>query len=178
MEDYRLRHISIPLRAAELIRVMFRLRNRIEQSSNRFRSWPFMTGRWTVMWSHNRRTAAAFGNVVVWWPAAAAALLLLLQVVVARKIHRDAHFLAIGWIASLAYFAIGTSARGVCDYQIALLFAIWALPLFIDAEASDVIGGFVSAGLTGLAAFVFVLWAPLVYAYEGFDERFLPYFAK
>jgi hypothetical protein len=95
-------------------------------------------------------------------------LLVLVQVALARKIHRDAHFLALGWLASLGFFAVGTSAREVFDYQIALLFAILGLPLFIDAEAPDVVAGFMSSGLS-----VFVL----VSASEGFDERFRLYFA-
>jgi hypothetical protein len=137
-----------------------------------------MTGPWTVLWEGGGRVSAAFGNVVVWWPVAIAAVLLLLQVAVARKIHRDAHFLALGWLATLGCFFVDVGDRGVCNYQIPLLFGIWALPLLIDAEASDVVAGFVSGGLIWLAGCAFFLWAPLVYAYEGFDEWFLPYFAR
>jgi dolichyl-phosphate-mannose--protein O-mannosyl transferase len=135
-----------------------------------------MAGRWTVLWTQLGRTVAAFGNVAVWWPLTFAVIVLLLQAAIARRIRKNSQYLAIGWIASLLYFVVGVSERGVCDYEIALMFGIWALPLFIDAEASERIAGFLSAAIIVTAGMIFLLWAPLVYGYEDFDARLTPYF--
>jgi hypothetical protein len=175
---YRLNHATILQRAVELIRLMFDRRAAIETSAGQFLLWPVMAGRWTVLWTQLGRTVASFGNVAVWWPLTFAAVVLLGQVAWGRGIQKSSQHLAIGWGASLLYFAFGVSERGVCDYQIALLFGLWALPLFIDAEASERIAGFLCAGIAGVAGLLFLLWAPLVYGYENFDPRFTPYFAR
>jgi hypothetical protein len=73
-------------------------------------------------------------------------------------------------------FFSSCGARGVCDYEIALLFGLWNFPLFIDAEASELIAGIVSTGLIIFAALFFILWALLVYGYEDFDSCFTSYF--
>jgi dolichyl-phosphate-mannose--protein O-mannosyl transferase len=175
---YHLDHGTIVHRAFELIRQMFVLRGSLPVRSIKFQSWPLMTCKWRILWTQLGRTVAAFGNVVVWWPLTISLSLLLVQVCIARRLHRYSQLLAVGWLSSLLFFVCGVNDRGVCDYEIALLFGLWALPLFIDAEASELISGFVSTGLIVFAALLFVLWAPLVYGYENFDTRFAPYFAK
>jgi dolichyl-phosphate-mannose--protein O-mannosyl transferase len=178
MAEYRLDHGTIVHRAFELIHQMFVLRGSLPVRPGKLQSWPLMTCKWRILWTQLGRTVAAFGNVVVWWPLTVAVLLLLLQVILTQRLHRNSQLFAVGWLTSLLFFLWGANDRGVCDYEIALLFGLWAFPLFLDAEASEMIAGFVFTGLIVFSALLFILWAPLVYGYEDFDSRFTPYFAR
>jgi dolichyl-phosphate-mannose--protein O-mannosyl transferase len=178
LHHFHLVHSSILGRALELIQLMFTKRSVLSVDFPRWFKWPLMQGHWHVLWTQLGRTVAAFGNIFVWWPILIAIVALLFQIFIAGKIHSDAQLLAIGYMASLLFFVFGLEARGVCGYQIPLLFGLWAMPLFIDTEASEEVSGFLFAAMIALSGFLFILWAPLVYGYENFDTRFLPYFAE
>jgi dolichyl-phosphate-mannose--protein O-mannosyl transferase len=178
LENYHLSHLTIIPRALQLIRLHFERYGTVQGEPGQWISWPLMVGEWRVLWTQLGRTVAAFGNPAVWWPMTFAVVALLLQAAVARGIPKDSQSLAIGWLASLLYFAVSQSERGICDYEIAVLFGIWALALFIDAEASERIGGFLFAAIVAIAAILFRLWGPLIYGYENFDPRLTPYFAR
>jgi hypothetical protein len=49
LENYDLKHSTIAKRAADLMRAMFALGSETGSSGSRLWSWPFMTGRWTVL---------------------------------------------------------------------------------------------------------------------------------
>jgi dolichyl-phosphate-mannose--protein O-mannosyl transferase len=176
LKEYHLARGTILRRAFEHIRIMLDLPRDGRGYDQAWWRWPVMAGSWNLLWRDRNHAVAAFGNLVVWWPLTGALLLLLAQIAIARKIRKSAHYLAIGWAASLVYFTVGRARRGVCEYEIALMFGIWALPLFVDAEASDVVAGFTLAAMIGGAGFLFVAWSPLLYGSDGVFQ--LPYFAK
>jgi dolichyl-phosphate-mannose--protein O-mannosyl transferase len=178
LENYRLDHSTLLPRAFEAIWQLFVKRRSVSIKAAKWKKWPLMKGHWHLLWSDLDRTVAAFGNLLVWWPIPVAILSLVVQIVWARRIHSHAQVLAVGYLASLVFFVGGLEERGVCGYEIPLLFGLWAMPLFIDQEASNEIAGFLFTAMIIGAACLFWTWAPLVYGYENFDTRFLPYFAK
>lgn len=167
-------HSTILSRAFRLIVLMFQ--GRPDRSSNWWKL-PLMINSWTVMWARDGRVCALFGNVAIWWSVVVVVVLALAQLLASRKLNDSTHMLTIGYVLAFGFFVAFNSEIN-SDYQIALLFGVWLLPLFIDVVSSQTVSGFVLSALIAISGFLFVIWAPLIYGYEGFDSRFLPYFAQ
>ena len=133
---------------------------------------------WKVLWNHGGRSVAVFGNLPVWWGIGFATICEITKLVLSRRIRENTAIIFCGYASCMAYFLLGTSERGLCDYQLGLMFGIWGLSLCLDNELPQAAAGFALSSLVVAAGFVFLLWAPLVYGYENFDMRFLPYFAE
>jgi dolichyl-phosphate-mannose--protein O-mannosyl transferase len=174
LDGYRLRQATILPRAIELIRLMFLRRTQRQSFAVNWYKWPFMAGGWVVLWSQAGRTVAVFGNWPVWWAIAISMAILVLQICLLRKILTPAHLLTVGYVASLLFFVWGTEERDLCGYQIPLLFGLWAMPLFFDTELGEEVSASVFLLLMLVAAFFFVLLAPLVYGYENVNVGLLP----
>lgn len=170
-------HLQVPLFALEIIHKSFRLHLRRSNFVN-FLSWPIMACPWKVLWTQLGRTVAIFGNVPVWWSISVLALIQVLNMLFAMRIRKQSSLMYCGFFISLCVFIFKTSERGLPDFEVPLLFGICGLALSLDSEFSEQVSGFLTAFLIASSAFVFILWAPLVYGYENFDKRFTPYFAK
>ncbi|OHT15729.1 Dolichyl-phosphate-mannose-protein mannosyltransferase [Tritrichomonas foetus] len=178
-QEISIKHLTILPRAIELIQQMFVLRKDISTSEqSEWFYWPFMGDSWFVLWTQLGRYVSCFGNVAIWWPICFSIVICFVKFCFTAKLTTKSQLLSFGYLFSLLFFAFGLSQRGLCDYEIPLLFGIFTLALFIDEELSESAGGFVFTAIIAISGFLFVLWAPLVYGYENFDKRFLPYFAS
>lgn len=185
-------HSTILERAFELIHAMFYLRKKETNhaqiplinsppsnvNNNKWYLWPFMATKWVVLWTQKERYVSCFGNIATWWPICIGILLCLLKFFLVGKINSKSQILCLGYLTSLVTFIFYPSLRGLCDYEISLIFGLLFLPLFIEEEFSEECNGFLFTALIFVSGFIFILWAPLVYGYENFDMRFFPYFAK
>lgn len=174
---YVVDYFKIPLRAFQLMMTMFKLRFLINENGKWY-LWPLMMCKYTVLWTHLGRYVACFGNVATWWPMCLSIIYMFLKGIITRSFKTIQQKLCIGYLLSLVCFSFICNNREICDYQIPLMFGLWILPLIIDKELSPEMSGFILPLIIVSGFVIFYLWAPLVYGYENFDTRFLPYFAK
>jgi dolichyl-phosphate-mannose--protein O-mannosyl transferase len=176
-QQSKINYLRVPLHAFEIMHKSFKLHNSRSKCLPFFK-WVTMSCPWKVLWTQLGRTVAVFGNLPVWWAISVAFIGELLKSILTRRLRDTSTLIFCGFIEILAYYMFCLSERGLSDYQTALLFGIWGLALSLDVELPPSASGFTIALLTVAAGIVFILWAPLVYGYENFDTRFLPYFAK
>jgi len=168
-------YLSLPWRVAEVISLSIRSYSHI--SNDKWYNWPLMTQKWNILWSQQGRYIACFGNLPVWWCICFWVVFEFIKFVFSKKITQPTTFMLIGYSMSISVFFFAKSERGLCDYQIPLLFGIWGMSMSINQELPPTAAGFVYSALILSCIFIFLLWSPLVYGYENFDMRFLPYFA-
>lgn len=176
-QQFSTNHFRVPAHAIEVMKKSFKLHSSRSKCVPFFK-WITMRCPWKVLWTQLGRTVAVFGNLPVWWAISIAFVCELLKSFLTRRLRDTTTLIFYGFLEILAYFMFCLSERGLSDYQPALLFGIWGLALCLDIELPPSTSGFIIALLTVAAGLVFILWAPLVYGYENFDMRFLPYFAK
>ena len=169
-------HLKIIPHTLELMKKSIKLHT-IKGKKEPFFEWPLMACQWKVLWTQLGRTVAIFGNVPIWWGISFGLLCTIIQMMITKKMTDYTTLLFAAFFETMAYFMLGLSERGLRDFQVSLLFGIWGFALFIDVQLPEYISGFVLAAITAISVFIFILWAPLVYGYENFDSRFLPYFA-
>ena len=160
----------------ELIKVMFKTRYSLPNGKGKYFTWPFMLCNWYVIWNDSDRYVSCFGNVAVWWPICIAIIFSVIKFLINQKLTSKAQMLCIGYFSSLLFFQFGCSATEICDYEIPLIFGLYILTLFIDQELDESLAGFVFTTIIIISCFLFIIWCPLVYGYENFDQRFKPYF--
>lgn len=168
---------NLPMRAIELTFASLRL-HRARAGPKHFLRWTVMGVNWRVLWTQLGRTVASFGNPPVWWMIALAGASEAVKIALSRRLREPTVIVYTGYAICVLFWVFARSERGVCDYQIAFIVGAWGLALALDTELPPSAAGFTLAAVVVAAGFVFLLWAPLVYGYENFDKRFLPYFAK
>lgn len=176
--SFELIHAMFYLRKKQINRDQFNQPNSHANVNNTWYRWPFMTTKWVVLWTQKGRYVSCFGNIATWCPMCIALFLCMIKILLTRKINSKSQILFIGYSFSLLTFVFYPSLRGLCDYEIPLIFGLLFLPLFIEDEFNEEWNGFLLTSLIFASGFIFILWAPLVYGYENFDMRFFPYFAK
>ena len=175
-DPLHIKHHKIPFRAIELIFLCFRL-HRQNSHFVPIHKWIVMGCPWKVLWSDGGRSVALFGNIPVWYGIAFAFIIEALKLILSKRIRENTSIVFVGYLSCLLYLIPKTSERGLEDYQIALLFGIWSLALCIDTEFTPYTSAFIISSLCVAACFVYLIWSPLLYGYELYDARFLPYFA-
>ena len=132
---------------------------------------------WKVLWNDGGRSVALFGNIPVWYGIAFTLVVEIVKLSLSKRRRENTAIVLGGYVSCLLVLLLGSSERGLEDYQLALLFGIWALALCIDSEFAQYTSGFIISSLSVAAGFVFLIWSPILYGYESYDMRFLPYFA-
>lgn len=178
-QPIELHHSTILPRALNLFQSMFVIRGNLktDTESNQWYQWPFMTCNWVILWTQLQRYVCCFGNIAVWWPISVSIIICILSIIFKRSISTKVDLLCIGYVLSLLFFSIQPSFRGLCDYEIPLIFGLTFLPLFLETFLSETLNGFCLTAIIFASGFLFILWAPFIYGYENFDPKFVPYFA-
>lgn len=134
-----------------------------------------MKSGWKVLWKQNQRVVACFGNPITWNSIIISSFLTSIKTYITKRYYSSLNMLLLAYIISLLFMFL--SERGLPDYKVPLTFGMIFFALFLDLEFDTTLSGFIQTSYCIVSLFLFILYAPLTYAYEHFDKRFLPFFA-
>ena len=163
-----LNYLTVLPRALELIKLMFKQRWQL-LASKHWWNWPFTTES-LLLWKHQDRSISAFGNIASWYPVLVTSALSIAAVVASIQITTTTQLHACGWLLCYVSAIVCGGERGICDYELALIFGILELSLYLDTHLSATLSGFCTSAVITFSALLFLILSSFVYGSELPDK--------
>ena len=161
-------YLTVLPRALELIKLMFKQRWKL-MALHHWWNWPFTTESF-LLWKEQDRSISAFGNVASWYPILVVSAISIATAVASIQITTTTQLLACGWLLCYVSAIVCGGERGICDYELALIFGILGLSLYIDTQLSDTLSGFCMSAIITFSTLFFLILSSFVYGSELPDK--------